>query len=356
MSAPYTSAYMVLAHGADRRRARKLPAGVCVVTFMQCGALADVFGQVDAAYRLFRNQRIQDALLNPGVPENKKLLEKTLFGTGSPYQITISEGPHDTINDYTFSLMLSSPNDDNEDEGWLVKSGLYKYPISANAGAFTISENLDMNKITADIVAPAYKESLYPTQANIYSLMSGKPSFEFFHLQDDLIVRNYPLSIWDIINDTMGLGTRGASGNERIVIFNPVCRDFSPQGYQMRKSTIKKIIAARRSSSAEKQLDRRRRGLSFTNLHEVREENEGDPNVGELEQLTNANGIRRRARKPSRRAAAANNNNSATRKGCAGRTWNAITACLRGMLTAKQKKMIKFVKMEGGKRTRKNRR
>ena len=353
MSTPYENAYVVLAHGADRGRPRKLPDGVCVVTFMQCGALADVFGQVDAAYRLFKNQRIRDALLNLGNPENKKIIEKSLFGTTSPYQITIAEGPHDTINDYSFSLMLSSPDNDNEDNGWLVKSGVYKYPISSAAGAFTISENLDMNKITREDVAPAYKESLYPTQANIYSLMTGKRSFDFFHLQDDLIVPNYPLSIWDIINDTIGLGTRGASGDERIVIFNPVCRDFAPQGYQMRKSTIQKTIALHRAVSGEKQQERRKRGLSFTNLHPVREENEVNHNVGELEELHN---VRRRARKPSRKSAAANNNNnnSATRKTCAGRTWNAITACLKRMLTPKQKKMIKFVRARGG--TRKNRR
>jgi hypothetical protein len=353
MSTPYENAYVVLAHGADRGRPRRLPEGVCVVTFMQCGALADVFGQVDAAHHLFKNQRIRDVLLNPGNPENKKILEKTLFGSTSPYQITIAEGPHDTINDYSFSLMLSSPNDDNEDEGWLVKSGLYKYPISSAAGAFTISENLDMNKITRDDVAPAYKESLYPTQGDMNGLMIGKRYFEFFNLQDDLIVPNYPLSIWDIINDTKGLGTRGASGDERIVIFNPVCRDFAQGRYQMRKSTIQKTIALHRAASGEKQQERKRRGLSFTNLRAVREENEVNHNVGELEELHN---VRRRARKPSQKAAAANNsnNNSATRKGCAGRTWNAITSCLKRMLTARQKKMIKFVKVHGG--TRKNRR
>ena len=353
MSTPYENAYVVLAHGADRGRPRRLPDGVCVVTFMQCGALADVFGQVDAAYRLFSNQRIRDALLSPGDPESKKTLEKSLFGSSSPYQITIAEGPHDTINDYTFSLMLSSPDDDDEDNGWLVKSGVYKYPIPASAGSFTVSENLDMNKITYEDVAPAYKGSLYPTQGDMHSLMAGKPSFDFFNLQDDLIVPKYPLSIWDIINDTKGLGTRGASGDERIVIFNPVCRDFAPQGYQMRKSTIKKTIALHRSTSVEKQEERRKRGLSYTNLHPVREENEAEQNVGELEELPHG---RRRAKKPSRKAASSsnNNNNSGTRKGCAGRTWNAITACLKRMLTVKQKKMIKFVRAHGG--TRKNRR
>jgi hypothetical protein len=370
MSAPYDNAYVVFGHGADGGHRRRLPDGVCVVTFMQCGALADVYGQVDTAYRLFSNQRIRDALLNPGDPENKQMLEKSLFGQNSTYKITVSEGPHDSINDFSFSLFLSSPDDDDDDTGWLVKSGLYKYPIR-HGGKFKIDDDIDMHKMTREIVEPAYTESIYPTQAQIHDLMRPKLStragefFEFFDLQDDMIVPNYPLSIWDIINDTKGLGTRGASGNERIVIFNPVCRDFAPQRYQMRKTTRKKTIAARRSASAEKQELRAKRGLSSTTLGAVREQNEGEPSIGELEELTNG---RASARNPRRKAASASgsagasgnansnsNNDKVNTRGCFGRTWNGITRCLKRLLTARQRKMVKFVKA-GGRRTRKNRR
>jgi len=358
MSRPYENAYIVFAHGADRGRLRRLPDGVCVVTLMQCGALADVHGQVDKAYNLFSNQRIRDAILNPGDPENKKMLEKTLFGPNSTYKITVSEGPHDSINDFSFSLFLSSPDDDDDDKGWLVKSGLYKYPIR-NGGKFNVNDDVDMNKITREIVEPAYTESIYPTRAEIHDLMKPKSYtraggfFEFFDLQDNMIIPNYPLTIWDIINDTKGLGTRGASRNERIVIFNPVCRDFTPERYQFRKSTKKKTIAAFRAAAVLQQREREGRGDSFTVIPRVLTRNEGEPNDGELEELTNVH----RRRKPRGRASSVNSNNNdkINQRGCLGRTWNGITQCLKRMLTAKQRKMIKFVRA-GGHRTRKNRR
>lgn len=303
----YTSAYVIMAHGEDNGTRTKLPAGVCVVTFMQCGSVAHVFGQVDRAYQLFQNSSsvVRNALMNPGEPRNKTLIERRLFGGDSGnYQITVSEGDNgDFINDYRFTLYLAGPEDgdDGDDVGWVVKSGLYKYPIHHSAGRYIITQGLNPERVTDADVVPAFRESLYPTEGQMRTLFEnlaaekGRSTLEFFDVQNGVTER-YPLSIWDIIKQR-----RGLSGTERIVIFNPVCRDFKVKHYQLRKSTLKSHIARARANSGEQQQRRARQGLSFTLLRPVPEEQNEPP---EVNGLVSPLARRRSAKKAPSRASA----------------------------------------------------
>jgi len=202
-----------------------LPPGFCVVTAMRTRESADVFGHVDKLFEAFQNPANEELLKNPGAPGNLARL-KALFPDDPEQEVHISEGDRGhTCNFFDWTLFLAGKYDEDSPDDpskglWVVKSGIYEYPINP-AYQFKVAEDRSPFTMGGKFIDRIYKGSFYPTHQAVkdaFGLSQVVGQVKFSDL-NTYIETAYPSSNRKLIEDYQ----RNFPA-QRVVIYNFVCR------------------------------------------------------------------------------------------------------------------------------------
>jgi len=274
---PYTKAVAVFGHGLDLSlnpelaagteenvkrygqqppsfyQRQPLPPGYCVVTAMRSGESADVFGHVDKLFEAFQNPVNEDLLKNPGAPGNLARL-KALFPNDPEQEVHIAEGDRGhTCNFFDWTLFLAGKDDgispDDPSKGlWVVKSGIYEYPINP-AYQFKVAENRSPFTMGGKFIDRIYNGSFYPTPEAVkdaFNLSQVVGQVKFSDLN------NYIETVYPSCNRKLISQYNASHPGERVVIYNFVCR-ASPASFLGREILTRSEAAVKAALEAASQ-------------------------------------------------------------------------------------------------------
>lgn len=202
-----------------------LPPGYCVVTAMRTGESANVFGHVDKLFEAFQDPANEELLKNPGAPGNLARL-KALFPDDPEQEVHIAEGDKGhTCSFFDWTLFLAGKDDsispDDPSKGlWVVKSGIYEYPIRP-AYRFKVAEDRSPFTMGGKFIDLIYNGSFYPTPQAVKGALGlgqvvGHVDFSYLNA---FIESTYPSNNRKLISQY-----NTAYPGQRVVIYNFVCR------------------------------------------------------------------------------------------------------------------------------------
>jgi len=202
--------------------AETVPNGFCWVTGMVPGESANVWGHVDRLFNLFKDPQYSALFLNPEI--NADSLRKT-FPQDAEQQVHIH--PERTnVHKFSITPFLAGENDENAGH-WVVKSGIYQFPIPASEN-YTVKA-LDTNSntnLTGRKIRQIYSSSLYPTVADFVDEtgtdntkigLLGTIAYDDFNENAD--------SNFTLTNESIYAFCRRQFPGQRVVIYNFVCRE-----------------------------------------------------------------------------------------------------------------------------------
>jgi hypothetical protein len=248
----YDVACTLFGHGNDTLQRKPVPKGCCVVTGVLCGDASLVEVNLKAINKVFKQNDVetQKYIVNPRTYQ--KELEKSLG-----FEIHIAEGDKgEEANLFDFQLFMEGENDDSA-TSWLVRSGLYEYPIKTRR-RFIIGEEIDTSDLKISDLELAFEESLYPTIDQLKAVLPKKKKLSFKEI-DDLIEEHFHVDSNDVLKRYQDKG-------KRVVFYNFVCRSQGVSEFQMELRSQSKVIAALRRKSLNQNLAGRLRTNAQKNL------------------------------------------------------------------------------------------
>ena len=231
----YDVACTLFGHGNDTLQRKPVPKGCCIVTGVLCGEASIVEFNLKAINKVFKqnDDATRSYIMNPRKYQSE--LENELG-----FKIHIAEGDKgEEANLFDFQLFLEGENDDTK-TSWLVRSGLYEYPIRTRR-RFIIGEEIDSSDLKVSDLELAFEESVYPTVDELKAVLPKKKKLSFKEV-DDLIEEHFHLDSADVLK-------RYQDQSKRIVFYNFVCRSQGASEFQMElRSQTKEIDTLRRKS------------------------------------------------------------------------------------------------------------
>lgn len=248
----YDVACTIFGHGNDTLERKPVPKGCCIVTGVLCGEASIVEFNLKAINKVFK-QNDEDThkyIMNPR--KYQKELERSLG-----FEIHIAEGDKgEEANLFDFQLFLEGTNDEGG-TSWLVRSGLYEYPIKTRR-RFIIDEEIDTSDLKVSHLELAFEESVYPTIDQVKAVLPKKKKLSFKEM-DDLIEEHFHVDSDDVLK-------RYHDQSKRVIFYNFVCRSQGASVFQMEMRSQSKVIAALRRKSLNQNLAGRLRTNAQKNL------------------------------------------------------------------------------------------
>jgi hypothetical protein len=294
-----------------------LPPGYCVVTAMRTGESANVFGHVDKLFEAFQDPANEEVLKNPGAPGNLARL-KALFPDDPEQQVHIAEGDKGhTCSFFDWTLFLAGKDDtispDDPSKGlWVVKSGIYEYPIRS-AYRFKVAEDRSPFTMGGKFIDRIYDGSFYPTPEAIKTGLNlgqvvGHVDFSYLNA---FIEGRYPSNNRKLISEY-----NTAHPGQRVVIYNFVCR-ASPAEFLGREMLTRSEIALKTALQAAS-LEQQQAYAEFSQS-QLADDDAALAAIAEAEGNANNNaavagGGRRRYKKSRKQRKRRNKKNRKTRK------------------------------------------
>jgi hypothetical protein len=231
----YDVACTLFGHGNDTLQRKPVPKGCCIVTGVLCGEASVVEFNLKAINKVFKqnDDDTRKYIMDPR--KYQKDLEKELG-----FEIHIAEGDKgEEANLFDFQLFLEGTNDEDE-TSWLVRSGLYEYPIKSRR-RFIVGEEIDSSDLKVSDLELAFEESVYPTIDELKAVLPKKKKLSFKEV-DELIEEEFHVDSADVLK-------RYQEKSKRIIFYNFVCRSQGALEFQMElRSQTKEIAALRRKS------------------------------------------------------------------------------------------------------------
>ena len=229
----YEVACTLFGHGNDTLQRKPVPKGCCIVTGVLCGDTSIVEINLKAINKVFKQNDEDTAkyIVNPRKYQTE--LEENLG-----FKIHIAEGDkNEEANFFDFQLFMEGKNDDT-DTSWLVRSGLYEYPIKSRR-RFVVGEDLDTSNLEMSDLELTFEESVYPTLDELKAVLPKRGKLSFTKV-DELIEEHFPANSDSILKRYEG---------KRVVFYNFVCRSQGVSPFPMElRSQAKEIAGLRRKS------------------------------------------------------------------------------------------------------------
>ena len=225
-------------------QAETVPNGFCWVTGMIPGESANVWGHVDRLFNLFKDPQYARLFLNPET--NADSLRQT-FPQDTEQQVHIH--PERTnVNKFSITPFLAGENDENAGH-WVVKSGIYQFPIPADERFTVKAQDADPNELlTGRKIRQIYSSSLYPTVADFVDEtgadetkigLIGTVEYDAFNERAD--------ASFTLTNESIYAFCGRQFPGQRVVIYNFTCREDPAEylGMVLTRSRLAAAVAIR---------------------------------------------------------------------------------------------------------------
>lgn len=182
-----TNIFIINGHGTEKllkfNDRKTLPSGYTLVTFTQCGNISYLEKTVDKVVTAFMNPDYENILSNPK-SDNLKVIFGKKFGEEDVY--IYREG--DKYPPLSCEFFLDWEHGSDRTKHYMVKSGLYKYPLLGDRSNYLNKKVIDIkshffnsfDEDKLDQVKELYSGAIYPSSEDLEKILSD-PDGKFIH-------------------------------------------------------------------------------------------------------------------------------------------------------------------------------